>query len=67
MCEDRGIQNHNEVRKFLCFQKAEAEDLRQHPDALKDHCIVKLQTREQSERVTKPNQSRQRLTQALLL
>lgn len=38
---------------------AETEDLRQHPDALEDHCIVRLQNRQQSERGTKPNESRE--------
>lgn len=52
--------------RSLFSQKAEAEDLRQDPDALEDHSIVKLQNRQQSERVTKPNQSRQRRTQTLL-
>lgn len=40
--EDRGIQNRNEVGTFLCLQKAEAKDLRRDPDALEDHCILKL-------------------------
>lgn len=42
----------------MCFQKAETELLRQHPDALEDYCIEKLQNRQQTERVTKPNESR---------
>lgn len=63
----RGARVRRAQRNPESQLSAETEDLRQHPDALEDHCIVRLQNRQQSERGTKPNESRQRWTQALFL